>query len=378
MRKIVIIGAGFSGMAAVERLKRSGKDLEIVLIDRKKTSDFLPTLPDTIGRSIPPEYLAFNIEQFSRQQSIKFMHSQVTAVNLEKKQVFLSSLVLDYDYLVIASGSEANFYGNNNIKENAYKLNSIGDAQLIINALSSEKYENYIVCGAGYTGIEAATNLRIFLIKRKQEARVIIVERASSILGPLPEWMKEYTLENLKKLKIEILLENSIEKIENKKVFLSQGKIFDQALVIWAAGVKTADFIQNLDLEKTPQGRIKVDEYLRIRPDCFIIGDAANFSYKNSYLRMAVQFAIFQGRLAADNIVRSIKGGNLCKYQPVDFGYIIPMANNRSCGTILWINLRGYLPTFLHFVMCIYRSIGLKNKLGILKTLLIAKEVHDD
>jgi len=377
MRRIVIIGAGFAGMAVVGTLKHSGNDFEIVLIDKKKTSDFLPALPDTIGRSIYPKYLAFNIEQFARQQRTKFIHSQVTAVDLEKKQVFLSSLVLDYDYLVIASGSETNFYGNSNIKENAYKLNSVEDAQLIISALSGGQYSNYIICGGGYTGIQAATNLRLFLRKQKKEGRVIIVERANSILGVLPEWMKQYTLENLKKLKIEILLESSIEKIEEKKVFLSQGKVFDQALVIWAAGVKTADFIQNLDLEKNPQGRIKVDEFLRVRPDCFVVGDAANFSYKNSYLRMAVQFAIFQGSLAAENIIRSIKGGNLRKYRPIDFGYIIPMANNRSCGTIFGINLKGYLPTFFHFMMCIYRSIGLKNKLGIVKNLLIIKEGRD-
>ncbi|MCX5701712.1 MAG: hypothetical protein NTW64_01875 [Candidatus Omnitrophica bacterium] len=75
---------------------------------------------------------------------------------------------------------------------------------------------------------------------------------------------------------------------------------------------------------------------------------------------------IFQGRCVAANIINSIKGCKLKKYTPIDFGYIIPMANNNSCGTVFGLNLKGFLPTALNFIMCIYRSRGLKDKLGVI------------
>ena len=277
---------------------------------------------------------------------------------------------LNYDYLVIASGSETNFYGNSTFQESAYKLDSARDAEIIIGLLKENRFDNFIVSGGGYTGIEVATNLSLFFKKRKLKNKIIILERAPDILGPLPVWMKDYVKSNLGRMGIEILLNTTIEKIERIKVFLSGGKVFERAIVIWAAGVKTAAFIQNLDREKNPQGRLKVDDYLRLDEHCFVAGDTAYFTAKNVFLRMAVQFAIMEGVCVAENIKRSIKGKPLRKYQPQDAGYIIPMANNLSCGIVLGIKIKGVLATWLHFMMCIYRSYGIKNKLGIIKDLI--------
>jgi len=163
---------------------------------------------------------------------------------------------------------------------------------------------------------------------------------------------------------------SSISAIEEERITLSDGKIIDNCLLIWAAGVKAAGFIQALRVEKNPQGRIKVDVHLRFNESCFAAGDAANFAFGGATLRMAVQFSITEGECAAANIIRSIKGKALCKYKPVDLGYVIPMANNRSCGKIMEINMKGMFPTVLHYLMCIYRSRGIKNKLGLISSLL--------
>ncbi len=202
---------------------------------------------------------------------------------------------------------------------------------------------------------------------------MIVVEKAPGILGPLPDWIKNYVLDNLKTLNIQLLLNNSIAGVGKDKVILADQKTFPNAMCIWAAGVKTPEFLQQLNVDKTPQGRLKVDACLRIRDNCFVTGDNAYFTYKNNSLRMAVQFAITQGELTASNIIRQIKGRPLAQYKPVDFGYIIPMANNKSCGEILGIKLKGLLPTLLHYAMSAYRSYGFKNRLGIIKGLLKAK-----
>jgi NADH dehydrogenase len=375
MKKIIVIGGGFGGLSAVNMLCKLGLDFDITLIDKKENADFLPMLPDCIGRGINPQYLSYKIENLAKKLRFKFLMDEADLIDLDKKEILTKTRRFSYDFLVIASGSETNFYGNNNIKDNAFKLDDAGDAKNIVERLRQGEFDNYLICGGGYTGVEVATNLRIFLTKNKKSGRIIIIERAPSILGPLPEWMKNYVSENFKRLNVEVFVNNSIEKIENGKVFVSGGRALNNSMVIWAAGVKTSGFIQNLKVEKNPQGRIKVDDYLRLSDSCFVIGDAAYFSYKNTYLRMAVQFAIAQGECVAASIIKSVKGKRLKKYRPVDFGYIIPMANNKSCGRVFGINLKGLLPTMFHFMMCIYRSYGLKNKFGIIRELITGGEI---
>jgi NADH dehydrogenase FAD-containing subunit len=367
--KIIIIGGGFAGLSAAERLCRSGLKLEVTLIDKKQSFDFLPLLPDCIGRRISTEFISYSIEEAGSKLGFKFLHEQVMAIDLDKREVLTNSGRLDYDYLLISSGTETNFYGNDFIKQHAYALDEANDARRIIKALKENEYDNFIVAGGGYTGIEVATNLRLYLNKHKKNGKVIIVERAPAILGPLPEWMRGYVTANLERLNIEALVNSTIDKIELPKIYLSGNRILDNAFLIWAAGVKTAKFIQDLKVEKNAQGRIKIDAYSRLNENCFVVGDAANFSYKNSFLRMAVQFAITQGDSAAANIIRNIEGLSLNEYRPQDLGYIIPMANNSSCGMVFGLSLKGLLPTIFHFIMCIYRLQGLKNKFGIIKDL---------
>ena len=370
MKKILIVGGGFAGLSSARVFSKSGLELDITLVDRKATSDFLPTLPDCLGRGIDPGFLAYPIADAAKRMKIKFIHDEISVVNLEKKEAVMKTAVIGYDYLLIASGSETNFYSNENIRQNAFKMDGAADASRLRGVLKAKIFSTYIIAGGGYTGIEVATNLRLFSRKNKKEAAIVIIERAPQILGPLAQWMKDYVAGNLKYLNIEVLTDTSIERIEENMVYASRGRAFENALVVWAAGVKTGTFIQDLKLEKNPQGRIKVDEYLKINDSCFVAGDAAYFARKNIYLRMAVQFAIVQGEIAARNIMNSIKGRNLVKYRPLDLGYIIPMANNRSCGRILFINMKGLLPTIFHFIMCIYRSRGLRNKKGILQGLI--------
>lgn len=371
MKKVVVVGGGFAGLSALAELSKYSKRLNLTLIDAQEESNFLPMLPDILGKRISPEYLLSDIRYFCDKRGIEFIKDKLLSVELSAKEIACVSRKLNYDYLLIASGSETNFYGNEEAAKYAYKLDSVSDAVKISGLINEDRFDNYLIAGAGYTGIEVATNLRALLNKKKSEKRITIIERAPSILGPLPDWMKNYVRDNLKKLDIEVLTNSAIEKIQENKVLLADKRSFDNAMLIWAAGVKSADFVQNLNAERNPQGRLKVDEYLRINESCFSSGDASFFGYQGNFLRMAVQFAIAQGACAAGNIIKSIEGKAPVKYRPRDFGYIIPMANNRACGIILGIKMKGLVPLFLHYFMCIYRSAGLRNKLGIFGDLIM-------
>lgn len=369
MKKAVIIGCGFGGLFAAKYLSKFRRHLEVTVIDKQDNFNFLPMLPDIIGRGIDSRALAFPIKKLSSKYSFNFIKEEVVSLGLDKKSVFGAAGNLAYDYLLVSSGSQTNFYGNEEIKKYAYKLDDAVDGALISKALTEKEYDVYLIGGGGYTGVEAATNLRLYLEKNHQNKRIIIAERANSILWFLPQWIRDYTAGNLRRMGVEILTNVSVNKIEGTVVSLSSGEVFNNCMLLWTAGVEAAAFIKGLNAEKNPQGRVKVDEFLRLRDDCFIIGDAAIFTYKGLQLRMAVQFAIAQGVTAAKNIIRSTRGLPLCKYKPLDPGYVIPMANNKSCGRILGVNLKGILPTALHYLMCFYRIVGMRNKFCILKML---------
>lgn len=368
MKRILIVGCGFGGLSCAKKLSRAGEKSEVVVIDRSSNFNFLPLLPDCIGRNIKTDFLTFPISFLSKKYGFNFVNSEVESVDLDKNIVFSGRKTLSYDYLVIASGSETNFYHNDSFRKHAYKLDDVEDAIKITKAIESNLFDSFFISGGGYTGIEIATNLR--LNRRTKNKRIIIIEQAPSILGPLPDWIKIYVMGNLKKLGIEAFLNSTVKNIEKDEILLSDGKIFENSMLIWTAGVKTAGFIQNLSVDKNPQGRIRTDQYLRIKDNCFAVGDAANFIYKEKPLRMAAQFSIREGEFAASNILNSITRCCLKKFRPLDLGYIIPMANNRSCGNVFNINVKGFFATFCHYLMCIYRSISLKNKIGLAVSLM--------
>ena len=132
------------------------------------------------------------------------------------------------------------------------------------------------------------------------------------------------------------------------------------------AGVQTPLFVRDLPFDKDKQGRLIVDAHMRFSDGCFAVGDAASFSYKGKTLRMAVQFSMAQARVAAKNILGLIRGEKKSvRYQPIDLGLLVPLANKKACGKVLGLRVWGFAGWFLHYLMCIYRSISFKNRFGV-------------
>ena len=369
MKRVLILGCGFAGLSAAAELCRGRRGFDVTVIDKKRYLDFLPLLPDVIGRGIEEECLRFPLAVLAARFGFNFVNAYVGPLDTSMRRVISSAGEFGYDYLLLASGSETNFYGNTQAAKSAYKLDDAGDAANILLALECRKLDCCVVSGGGYTGIEIATNLRLYFNKRGEKKNIVIIEKAPSILGPLPHWMKSYVYDNLRSLDIRVLSNTVIEEIEERSISAA-GELFTNSMLIWAAGVRVSDLIRGEGFERSPQGRYKVDEFLRLGDDCFAAGDASCFSFRGSFLRMAVQFAISQGVCAGRNIINAAEGRRLKRYEPRDLGYIIPMANNNSCGQVLGVPVEGAVPTAFHYLMCLYRCLGWRNKVGIIRGLL--------
>jgi len=354
-RKVVIVGAGFAGLSCLKHLTPKNACFDITLIDRKTTSDFLPLLPDIIGRNFPPHMLTHDIAAIAKRCRAEFVNTEAQSIDVNAKRVVTPQGEIVFDDLVIACGAETNFYGNTDIQRQAMTLFSIQDALKIKETLATQTYRHVVVAGGGYTGIEIAGSIRRWLKRHHRQTEVMIVEKMDSILGPLPEWIKNYTRRQLEEMKINVLLGRTISKTEGGSVTLSDGSRHDESLLIWVAGVKTPDLLNDIPVEKI-RGRLSVDPCLRVTDHIFAAGDCAAFIEGSQPLRMAVMFAMGQGKCIARNIIRTEKNRKAEKYVPLDLGYIIPVANNRSSGILLGKGASGFWVTWLHYLISFYRS----------------------
>ncbi len=369
-QKIIIIGGGFSGVCAMRRIRQLKIFCDIILIDKKNNFEFLPLLPDIISSRIKEEYLSVNLAELAKKYDAEYFNKEVTNIDFNNNKVILKDLELRYDFLIIASGATNNFYGNKEAQRYALKLYSASDGALIRETIKEGNYDNFVIIGGGYTGIEIATNIWRHFKKTKKEKNIYIVERSNKLLSNLSDNLSRYVAENLNRLKIIVLYNAQVKSMGDGFVSFTDGFNLERALIVWAAGVKTADYIDILKQEKAPQGRLKVNEYLQISHNCFAVGDSANYEFKGRPLRMAIQFSIYEGICAAENIKNLMQNKPLKKFNPVDLGYIIPMANGRSCGFVFGREIFGVIPSMLHYFMCIYRSWGVRKQIGILSELI--------
>ena len=152
MKKVIIIGGGFAGLSALRILSRKTNNFEVILIDKKATFDFLPCLPDIIGERIQTKFLRYELKDICEKLGCVFIIDEVKKIDIDNKKVTISGKYLNYDYLLISSGSNTNFYGNGQIKKYAFKLDDSYDAQEILKNLSNDSIESFIVGGGGLCG----------------------------------------------------------------------------------------------------------------------------------------------------------------------------------------------------------------------------------
>lgn len=382
-KKIVILGGGFAGTSALNRLAKFKKswqgEYEVLLLDRKENSEFLPVLPDLISGRMSPDALRTSLREECIKCGARFVHGSVKHLRPNERKVVLESETIDYEYLILAPGAENNFFGNDNARENCYKLYTVDEGISIrktLTARSGEDALNVVVVGGGYTGIEAATNVYRLFKELKRDVNIVMVEKAPDILMMTPKWMRKYGRRELNRLNIKVYCGDGLSEVRDGEAVLDSGRTIENAFCLWSAGVKTSAFIDNTGFAKE-KTRIRVDSTLRPGEDdrIFCAGDAASFMPGNEEkpIRMAVMFAIAQGKTAADNVVRSIHGRKLKKYIPRDLGYLIPFATGKAPGVVMGIRVKGRLGFWMHYLMCVFRS-SFRNGLIMIRFWMTGKK----
>jgi NADH dehydrogenase len=390
MKKVMIIGGGFGGLAAAKDLAKHNCD--ITIIDKTNHHLFQPLLYQVATAALSPGDIASPIRSIlSSKKNVKVIMAEVTSIDKINRKVIFNNSSLSFDYLIIATGNRHSYFGNDEWEKYAPGLKTLNDALKIReNVLLSleaaerledsalrEKYLNFVVVGGGPTGVELAGAIAEIVNKNfikdfnninAKMTKVFLVEGLSRLLQAFPEKLSAKALKELKDLEVEIILNKRVTGIDENSVKLGDESISTKN-VIWAAGNLASPLLKTLEIELDRSGRGIVNRDLSIKdhPDIFIIGDAAAFEVTNGeFLPELAPVAMQQGKYVAGIISKEICGEERGVFKYRDKGTLATIRKGKSVAVIKGLKLSGLIAWFTWSFVHIMYLINFRNRIRVM------------
>jgi NADH:quinone reductase (non-electrogenic) len=344
--RVLVLGGGFAGIGAAQKLKKS--DVDIVLVDKNDYHTFQPLLYQVATGLLEQPAVGHPIRDLVHGQDNTRMHQdRVTAVDLDAREVQFAELKpLSYDYLVFGLGAEVNFFGVEGAAEHAFPLYTLSDAVRLKNhvlrqweaadkdpGLIDDGALNIVVVGGGPTGVETAGALAELYtgVFRKDYpdvaedgARITLVEAGPEIFSMFKPNLRNYAVGALTKRGVEVTTGEVVESITPQRVKLKSGKELQAHTLVWGAGLQGNALVQSLGLELERGNRIAVDAELRLpsHPEVFVIGDVAAItdSKTEQVLPQLGSVALQSGEHAGETIARLVAGKDTKPFKYRDKG----------------------------------------------------------
>jgi NADH dehydrogenase len=386
--QVVIIGGGFAGLEVAKQL--ADQPVDVLMLDKHNYHTFQPLLYQVATGSLESESIAFSLRKnFSGQKNFRFRIAEVSGVDMEKNIVKTDTGDIRYDYLVIATGSTTNFFGNKEIEHFAMPMKSIPEAlnlrYLILQNLEEaslkatkeekEPYLTFVLVGAGPTGVELAgalAELRNHILERdypdlgKEHMKVYLVDFLPKVLGPFSDEGSAAAKKFLTHMGVEVLLNVKVESYNGEEIKFEDGRSIKTKNVIWSAGVMgvVPEGISKKVIERG--NRISVDTINRIKgsENVFAIGDVAAMitdETPNGHPGVA-QVAIQQGTLAGKNIIYLVKGEPTVPFKYNDKGSLATIGRNKAIADLGKIKFQGFFAWLIWMFVHLVSLLGFRNK----------------
>jgi NADH dehydrogenase len=384
--RIVIIGGGFAGINLVKKLR--GAPFQVLLIDKNNYHTFQPLLYQVATGGLEPDSIAFPLRKiFSGYRNFLFRVAEVHRVNPNEKTLDTNIGMIRYDHLVIATGSNNNFFGLEDISRNSMTLKSVPEAldlrslilqnmeKALIDSANREAYMNFVVVGGGPTGVELAgalMELRKHVLPNDYPeldldmARVWLIESGDRLLAGLSEDASEKAKAFLEKLGVTIMLDTRVKGYDGVKVsYGDNGEILSRA-VIWAAGVKGQWIDGFADDVKGRSNRIIVDRYNRVtgHENIYALGDVALMS-EGSYDSghpMVAQVAIQQAVNLGRNLISGKPSTGWKKFTYRDLGSMATVGRNKAVADLPWFSTQGVVAWYIWMFIHLMNLVGFRNR----------------
>ncbi|MEZ4651890.1 MAG: NAD(P)/FAD-dependent oxidoreductase [Candidatus Eisenbacteria bacterium] len=384
--RVVIVGAGFGGLAAAKQLRRARVDIQIV--DRRNFHLFQPLLYQVATAALNPSDIAYPIRSIFRKQTnvTQVLLGEVVSVDLDRQIVGLADGVeVGYGSLIVATGATHSYLGHDEWEIHAPGLKTVEDALEIRGRVLSAFEEaearperagsllTFVVVGAGPTGVELAGALVEIAVHalahefdriEPASARVVLVEAAPHVLPSYPESLSESARRQLEGLGVEVRTGSLVSQIDDRGVTLDYGERIEAATVLWGAGVKASPLARALDAPLDRAGRVVVGSDLSLpgRPNVFVVGDLASIPGVPGVAPAAMQ----QGRHVARQIIGDIAGRPRTDFVYRDRGSLATIGRARAVAAIGAARFSG-LPAWLAWMAIhILFLIGFRNRLLVL------------
>lgn len=391
--RIVIIGGGFAGVNLAKSL--ANKNVQVVLLDKHNYHTFQPLLYQVSSSGLEPDSIAYPLRKIIKKHKNSFFRlAEVEQILPESNEIITSIGHLTYDYLVIATGTKTNYFGNKAIESHSMPMKSVPQA-LDIRSLILENFEkaaiansakereallNFVIVGAGPTGVELAgaiAELKNNILPRDyhdlnpEDMHIHLLEGADRVLPPMSEHASKKAEAFLKRLGVKVSCNTIVKHYDGKTVTTNAGLNMESETLIWAAGVTGAP-IHGLKPEAILEraNRYNVNQYNQVEDynTIFAIGDIALMAteaYPKGHPQVA-QPAIQQGNLLGKNLLRLIDNKPLKPFVYKDKGSMATIGRNKAVVDLKHYKFGGFFAWFIWMFVHLMSLVGFRNRVIVL------------
>ncbi len=394
-KRVLIVGGGFAGLKAAEALAHA--DVNVTLVDRRNHHTFQPLLYQVALAVLSPNEIAQPIRAIVRSSNTQVLMDEVTGFDTGLNRAMLQSgTVLEYDYLILATGSTHSYFGHDDWAQLAPGLKSIEDAVeirrrvLLAFELAERQMQetgkhpalNFVLIGGGATGVELAgaiSDISRLYIRRDfkhidpASAQVVILEGSPTILGSYPKDLQESAFKQLEKLGVRVRVNTRVTDVQPGFVMVGDERV-DSVVTLWGAGVQASPLGKLLGVEVDKRGMVKVDEHLHPKghPEIFVCGDlAAAVMSDGKPVPGVAQPAMQMGAYAGKSIALEVTGSRMEKpFEYFNKGDMATIGRSAGIADVKWpfkAHLSGFPAWVAWLVVHIFFLVGFRNRFAVVR-----------
>ncbi len=390
---VLIIGGGFAGLRFADKL--SEKYFDIVLIDKHNYHQFHPLLYQVATCGLEVSAISFPFRKnFQKKKNFTFHMAKVFSIIPAEKAIETSIGKLSYDYLVVAAGTQSNFFGMNNIETSAFPMKSVTEALALRNVLlenietalnislpeERKPYLNIVIAGGGATGVEIAgalAEMRHYIFPKDypllniDEVQIYLMEASPKLLASMSEKASSTARKYLEKMGVKVMTNTVVADYKEDVVLLKDGATIPCKTLVWTSGVKAVLFNGIPAEAMESRGRIFVDEHNKVKgcENIYAIGDIClqtEKRYTKGHPQVA-QVAMQQAKNLAANFICMKKGKKLRAFSYKNKGALATVGRNKAVADLPGIGYLGGILAWLTWSLIhLLFTMGIKNKLQIM------------
>lgn len=388
--RVVIVGAGFSGLWAAQGL--ADDDLDVTLLDRNNFHTFYPLLYQVAAAELGPTDIAYPVRSILREGCVRFRMADVERIDFDRRTVHTSEGDHDYDVLLLAMGSVPAFFGVEGAEEYSYPLRDMDHAlplrREVLSRFEKASFEpdaarreahlTFVIVGGGPTGVEYAGALaelihgpllKDYPIIPRDEVRIVLVEGSDRLLGAMDARLGNYALERLRARRVEVELNTMVTRIRPDGVDFGDGTSIESDTVVWTAGVQGDPRVTGWGLDTGGLGRVVVEPSLQVpgRPEVFVAGDLARALGEDGQpLPQVAPVAVQQGRHLVGAVQAFLRGDPVPDFVYEDPGMLAVIGRNHAVAQVFGSRFTGFPAWILWALIHVAKLVGFRNRMLVL------------